>query len=487
MVRLALILSLLSVVNCQISFFGGEVEEEDNSCTTPFNKQGKCVGLRQCGNVLSLLKKPIPEEVIGYLRKSVCSFTGFLPDVCCPEEKPTFGEVTTKATITTTTTTTSTPETVKGSWSAWSPYSSCTVTCGGGTQFRTRACSKEGECDGDEREEQECGAAECEVHGAWSTWGEWSTCSVSCGEGDQARDRECNSPAPSNDGDECEGEARETQNCNTDECPQLVEIPTECGKAKVGSNRIVNGKPAKRNAWPWLAALGYTDPNTGDVQYLCGATLVSAKHVVTAAHCIRDDMVTVLLGEHVIGNDTDGVNPEEFRVVKMTKHEKYNSRTFENDIALVEFETEVTFKKGIQPVCLPSKTPALLEENLVEKGVYIAGWGATSFRGPTSNLLLQGIISVVSNKECKERFSQFNNVEIGDTKICARDVNDKIDACQGDSGGPMVYLKKADDKKFRYHLIGVVSFGYRCAVKGFPGVYTRVTEYDQWIRDTVNK
>jgi len=78
-------------------------------------------------------------------------------------------------------------------------------------------------------------------------------------------------------------------------------------------------------------------------------------------------------------------------------------------------------------------------------------------------------------------------VEIGDNKICARDKNDQIDACQGDSGGPMVTLRRGDDKKYRYYLLGVVSFGYRCAVKGFPGVYTRVTEYDQWIRDTVNK
>eukprot|EP00090_Calanus_glacialis_P008462 TRINITY_DN16813_c0_g1_i1.p1 TRINITY_DN16813_c0_g1~~TRINITY_DN16813_c0_g1_i1.p1 ORF type:complete len:481 (-),score=131.69 TRINITY_DN16813_c0_g1_i1:105-1547(-) len=478
--KLVVFLCALSVAASQISFFGGEVEEEDTSCTTPHNKQGKCVGLRQCGNVLSLLKKPIPDEVIGYLRKSVCSFTGFLPDVCCPEEKPTFGEESTTPQPVT-------PQPEVTSWSVWSPYSSCTVTCGGGTQSRTRTCSQEGECDGEERDERECGAEECGVNGAWSSWGGWSACSASCGGGDQTRERKCNDPAPSNGGDGCEGEEKDTQECGRDECPKLVEIPSECGQANVGSNRIVNGKPAKKNAWPWLAALGYTDPSTGDVLYLCGATLVTSKHVVTAAHCIRDDMVTVLLGEHILGNDTDGVNPEEFNVVKTTKHENYNSRTFENDIAIVEFDTEVTFKKGIQPVCLPSKTPELLADKFVSEGVYIAGWGATSFRGPTSNLLLQGIISVVSNEECKEKFSKFNNVDIGLTKICARDRNDQIDACQGDSGGPMVALKRSGDSRYRYHLIGVVSFGYRCAVKGFPGVYTRVTEYDQWIKDTVNK
>ena len=137
------------------------------------------------------------------------------------------------------------------------------------------------------------------VNGAWSSWGEWSACSISCGGGEQARERECGSPAPSKGGDECKGEGRETELCNTDKCPQVVEIPVECGQTKVGSNRIVNGKPAKRNAWPWLAALGYTDPNSGDVLYLCGATLVTARHVVTAAHCIRDDMVTVLLGVRI--------------------------------------------------------------------------------------------------------------------------------------------------------------------------------------------
>lgn len=267
-----------------------------------------------------------------------------------------------------------------------------------------------------------------------------------------------------------------------------VEIPSDCGVTNVFSTRIVNGRNTKKNAWPWIAALGYREPKTGKIFYLCGASLVTKKHLVTAAHCIRDDLTTVLLGEHIIGNDTDGANPEEFRIIKTKKHENFKKSTFTNDIAIVEIEKEVTFKTGIQPVCLPSKTPRLMQEKFVSEGVHIAGWGRTSWRGQRSNALLQGILRVFSNQECKEKFAGFEDVDIANSKLCAGDRND-VGACLGDSGGPLVTLKRADDKRYRYHLIGVVSSGYsKChAVKGFPDVYTRVTSFDQWIRDTINK
>ena len=51
--------------------------------------------------------------------------------------------------------------------------------------------------------------------------------------------------------------------------------------------------------------------------------------------------------EHTIGNDTDGANPEEFRIVKVTKHNRFKKSTFTNDIAIVEIEKEVIFKTGI--------------------------------------------------------------------------------------------------------------------------------------------
>ena len=61
------------------------------------------------------------------------------------------------------------------------------------------------------------------------------------------------------------------------------------------------------------------------------------------------------------------------------------------------------------------------------------------------------------------------NGEISDVMLCAGETNGGKDSCQGDSGGPL--FKQMDDGSFT--LAGVVSWGYGCADRKYPGVCAR--------------
>ncbi|XP_062578062.1 SCO-spondin-like isoform X3 [Saccostrea cucullata] len=114
---------------------------------------------------------------------------------------------------------------VNGEWSSWSQYSQCTTSCGGGTQVRTRTCTHPrplhggANCKGYANETQKCSENGCPVNGQWSTWGQYSECTKTCGNGSKTRQRLCSSPAPLNGGKDCSGNNSETEQCNSTPCP----------------------------------------------------------------------------------------------------------------------------------------------------------------------------------------------------------------------------------------------------------------------------
>ena len=50
---------------------------------------------------------------------------------------------------------------------------------------------------------------------------------------------------------------------------------------------LAGGRITNPGDWPWMAALGYADPR-GKVTFACGAVLVTPRHVITAAHCVKE-------------------------------------------------------------------------------------------------------------------------------------------------------------------------------------------------------
>lgn len=91
---------------------------------------------------------------------------------------------------------------------------------------------------------------------------------------------------------------------------------------------------------------------------------------------------------------------------------------------------------------------------------------------------------MVNTSQCQTVYKDQPRVRISHKQLCAGGRDDK-DSCPGDSGGPLhaaVYLYN----DIRYAQYGIVSFGPKfCGLQGFPGVYTRVIYYMNWILDNI--
>jgi len=280
--------------------------------------------------------------------------------------------------------------------------------------------------------------------------------------------REKGQKHPSNFGETGECKPPSCSVCELSENMQKNRNRRQAQKAEVISTRIFGGTGLKRGQAPWQVSL--RGPSG------CGGTLISMEVVVTASHCLDNANPPDwrLQAGHIERYERDlkemPGTVQMRNVVKIIKHENYNrGARYNNDIALMFADEPFEYTDYVRPACLPTASFDFEEGHMI-----ISGLGKTE-KGWIEPMNY-ATIPMCNQKACKDRFRGMYRNE---TMICGG-LTGK-DSCQGDSGGPLI---ATIDKKFT--LVGVTSWGIGCGLQNYPGIYTKMTNYLQWINDKIN-
>lgn len=261
----------------------------------------------------------------------------------------------------------------------------------------------------------------------------------------------------------------------------------ECG-ISIGM-RIYGGEDADIDEFPWLAMLQYEN-HRGERKFSCGGSLINNRYVLTAAHCVvgevekkEGNLVSVRLGEYDTTTEIDCIMlddeqicadpPIDAPVEQKIPHPEYSETSMQNDIALLRLNQDIPRTDFIQPICLPT---ANFKSSSAGDVNFVTGFGRT-LKGSRSAIKQKLGIKVYDQERCRAKFAT-KKAEITPKQLCAGGDFAK-DSCHGDSGGPLMKLQKV------WNLEGVVSYGNRCGLEDWPGVYTRVQAYMNWIRDNI--
>eukprot|EP00546_Thalassionema_frauenfeldii_P008848 CAMPEP_0178909942 /NCGR_PEP_ID=MMETSP0786-20121207/8818_1 /TAXON_ID=186022 /ORGANISM="Thalassionema frauenfeldii, Strain CCMP 1798" /LENGTH=626 /DNA_ID=CAMNT_0020582131 /DNA_START=388 /DNA_END=2268 /DNA_ORIENTATION=+ len=240
-------------------------------------------------------------------------------------------------------------------------------------------------------------------------------------------------------------------------------------------SRIVGGVTSPVDAYPFYVNWGGQ----------CGASLIGREWLMSAAHCDPISTNTVRINRSRGIGYTVG-RGDIHSIIDRFPHPQYNNGyyTHDNDIMLLRLS---------EPVMEYDPIPLNFQTNIPQNGqdLKVIGFGRLESGGNIPNTLQEVVVQYVDTDTCNDNDSYSGSIN-DDTMFCAGVPGGGKDSCQGDSGGPIFTMNTNNDSSSSsssssssYTQVGVVSWGHGCARPDKPGVYARVSQYEQWIKDLI--
>jgi len=223
--------------------------------------------------------------------------------------------------------------------------------------------------------------------------------------------------------------------------------------------RVVNGTDTDIEDWPYMVSVRARNSHS------CGGTVIHPFWVLTAAHCTQSATPNYYTIRHSATNLLYDIDDRTVNIAEVINHPNYNpSQRYIHDISLIRLST---------PISLPRYAilPQQFEDVEQDTPATLIGWGLDETGGTVQTHLQAAELIVFSDEECRRRHSVNPPHE---SNICGGVPEGGRGQCSGDSGGPLIT---------RGVEVGIVSWSVKpCTVYPYPGVYTQVSYYREWIR-----
>ncbi|MER6028157.1 serine protease [Streptomyces sp. NPDC001851] len=255
----------------------------------------------------------------------------------------------------------------------------------------------------------------------------------------------------------------------------MTVIPLVNATPVAADSIVVGGFSIDVTQAPWTVALSSRDRFGGTrAGQFCGGVAVARTTVLTAAHCMGEDVLGAPPGRvrdlKVIASRTDLLSDggQEIAVRDVRINPGYDSETHAGDFAVLTLAKELPQSAVVAMASAGDPAYAPGTEALV------SGWGDITGSGAYPHTLHAARVRVLADDLCTRAYPGGpDGTYRPDSMLCAGEPAGGPDACQGDSGGPLV----AEGR-----LIGLVSWGSGCGRPGKPGVYARMSDVVQGVR-----